>query len=380
MKRSRWSKGVVLALTFSASLAAAVAPAFAAESTMPSPPYTDVVSPVLAEKYTYTEDGDYTKELDIPTYEWMPAGTPPKVMILGIHGLTLHGRRFRVLARALAINGAGFVALDMRGFGRCHFDKEFSSKIPGEKSNEKPNPGNRNPEPEDKTKIDHEASYQDILKLSKLIKQKYPDVPLIALGESLGCTFCVRLAADNPDVSAIVLSAPAVKVNKDMYAGKGQIVQGVKAVLTPSHEMDLKSFFADLCSAREDVQKEMLDDPMVLKKLKLKALLSTDAFVDKTARYGKLTSPNLAVLILQGSADGCVSPTRVTELMNTMPSTDQTLDWRGKFGHLQLETRYMRAQTVSAIANWLSVHSKDRLPRLQELNQQIIDLGGTITN
>ena len=51
-------------------------------------------------------------------------------IILGIHGLTLHGRRFRVLARTMAINGIGFVSMDMRGFGQCRFDdqKQWSSK------------------------------------------------------------------------------------------------------------------------------------------------------------------------------------------------------------------------------------------------------------
>ena len=120
----------------------------------------------------------------------MPVGTPPKAMIIGIHGLTLHGRRFRVLARSLAVNGVGFVSVDMRGFGRCRFDdkKQWSTAD------------------DDKSKVNHEKSYEDIAALAKLIKDKYPDQRLVALGESLGCTFCVRLAAEHPDmISGIVL-------------------------------------------------------------------------------------------------------------------------------------------------------------------------------
>jgi|688.fasta_scaffold273977_1 alpha-beta hydrolase superfamily lysophospholipase len=340
--------------------------ALAAESTLPMPPYTDNVNPDLAKKYVFTQDGDYTKALNMPTYEWMPADTsqPLKAIFLGIHGMTLHGRLFRVLARSLAINGAGFVSLDMRGFGRCKFDDQhlFSTKD------------------DDKTKVDHEKSYQAIVQLATLIKQKYPDVKLIPIGESLGCTFCVRLAAEHPElVQAIAISAPAVKVNKDMYAGHGQIRQGVKAILKPDHEVDLKPFFADLCSNRPEVKTEMTDDPMIRKQLKIGELLSTDKFVDKTEDYGKKTSPDLSVLILQGSADGCVSPKHVTDLMNAMPSADQSLEWRGNYGHLQLETSFMRAQTISAIANWLISHNKDQQAKIAGFQDEIRQLGGTVT-
>src|SRR5277367_2648604 len=77
-------------------------PASAGESTMPAS-FKEYIDPALASKYAYTENGDYTKALGFPTYEWMPVDAPPKAMVLGIHGLTLHGRRFRVLARTFAV-------------------------------------------------------------------------------------------------------------------------------------------------------------------------------------------------------------------------------------------------------------------------------------
>src|SRR5271168_324164 len=142
----------------------------AGESTMP-PGFPEHIDPDLASKYVYTEDGDYTKDLGIPTYEWMPAGrVPPKAIVLGIHGLTLHGRRYRVIARTFAVNGAGFISMDMRGFGASYFGdwQRFSTKD------------------DDRRKVDYEKSYEDIVKLAGMIKQKYPDLRLIVLGESLG--------------------------------------------------------------------------------------------------------------------------------------------------------------------------------------------------
>jgi len=363
MFSSLFTKMAVLLLALVICLAPA-GKAIAGESTMP-PGFPEVIDPAIASKYVYTEYGDYTKALNIPTYEWMPAGAPPRAMVLAIHGLTLHGRRYRVLARTLAVNGIGVVALDMRGFGSCYFGEEaarFSTKE------------------DDKRKVDYEKSYEDIVKLAQLIKQKYPDLRLIVLGESLGCTFCVRLAAEHPElVFGIALSAPAVKLNHDMFAGHGQILDGVAAAIKPDHELNMKGFFAELCSARPQVQQEMLDDPYIRKELTIKALLSTDENVGKTAKYGKATDKKLSVVVLQGSKDGCVSPKHVVDLMNNMPSDDQRLDWRGNFGHLQLETVYMQIPTIDAVADWLNSHSNAREMRLSEIQREVAALGGTVS-
>ena len=105
---------------------------------------------------------------------------------------------------------------------------------------------------------------------------------MIALGESLGCTFAVRLAAEHPElVDAVLLSAPAVRINPDMYAGHGQIIKGLEAVIKPSHEIKMSGFFADLVSKRPEVQNEMIDDPLIRKELSIGELLNTDEFVKR---------------------------------------------------------------------------------------------------
>ncbi len=65
--------------------------------------------------------------------------------------------------------------------------------------------------------------------------------------------------------------------------------------------------------------------------------------------------------------------------MNNMQSDDQTLAWRGNFGHLQLETRNMRVATINAIADWLAEHGPDRLLKQEHVRQDVADLGGTVT-
>jgi alpha-beta hydrolase superfamily lysophospholipase len=360
MRTSLFVKVAALLLVF-ACLMANGYPAFAIESTMPQDKYPDKVNPELAAQYSYKEDGEFSKKIGIPTYEWMPVSGPPKAVVIGVHGLTLHGRRYRVLARALAINQIGFVSFDMRGFGKCRVDSSYSTMK------------------DDKSKVQLEKSYKEVEKLAVLVKEKYPDAKLVILGESLGCTFAVRLAGDHKDiVYGIVLSAPAVKVNADMFAGTGNVARGLKAVVSFHHEMDLHNFIKTLVSGRKQVVAEMLDDPMITKKLSIGALLSVDSFVDKTAKWGKKTSDRLPILIIQGSRDGCVSPKHVTDLMANMPSNDQTLSWKGQFGHLQLETQFVRVEIANALVDWMYDHGTENVVNLETFQKNISELGGAV--
>jgi len=339
-----------------------VPPARCGEVTIPSQ-MNEVVKPELAAKYKYTEDGDFTKALNIPTYEWMPTQQPPTAIMLGIHGLTLHGRRYRVLARTLAVSGFGFIAMDMRGFGRCKFDDTLRFSANGE----------------NRMQISHEKSYQDIVKLAQLIRQKYPDVPIVALGESLGCTFCVKLAGEHHElVDGMILSAPAVRINPAMYASPADIKEGLASLLKRNHKVSLKQFITHLVSNSPEVAQEMMDDPLILKEISLKDLIATDLFCEKTAGFGKKVAEGISVLILQAGGDKCVSPKSVTELMSNMPSSNQTLAWMGPLGHLQLETSYFRAKVIDIIGEWIDNRTKTGRAELQALEQDIDDLGGTL--
>src|SRR5258708_3079788 len=72
-----------------------------------------------SDRFHYVKDGDIAKAVHLPVYEWYPKQKPDG-LVLAIHGLTLHGLRYEVLAKTLAVdNPMGcyyVVAPDMRGF------------------------------------------------------------------------------------------------------------------------------------------------------------------------------------------------------------------------------------------------------------------------
>ncbi|HNB25307.1 MAG TPA: alpha/beta fold hydrolase, partial [Candidatus Melainabacteria bacterium] len=220
---------------------------------------------------------------------------------------------------------------------------------------------------------------EDIIKIVQAARAKYPGKPLILLGESLGCTFCVKIAGEHNDlVDGLVLSAPAIKVNPKMYLSPSDISAGLASLVTRNHKVKLHSFLTKLVCPRKEVVDELLSDPMMVTELGLKDLLATDDFVDKTAKLGKLLAPHLPLLIIQGSIDGCVAPVHVTDFMMNVPSDDQTLCWRGKQGHLQLETSFVRATSIDALGDWIEDHSPSGKDRVAVLKKSLEDVGGRI--
>lgn len=323
----------------------------------------EAVSPDILAKFTYTEDGDLTEACGLPTYEWMPAGKAPDAVIVAVHGLTLHGRRYRVLARTMTMSNIGFVACDMRGFGRCHYDDDNKFSTPTD---------NRH-------KVAHQKSYDELVKLTQAVRDKYPGKPLILLGESLGCTFCVKIAGEHNELAdGLVLSAPAIKVNPKMYIAPSDIKAGLASLINRGHKVKLHTFLTKLVSPRKQVVDELLNDPLMVTELSLADLIATDDFVEKTSKLGKLLATHLPLLIIQGSIDGCVAPAHVTDFMMNVPSDDQTLCWRGKQGHLQLETSFVRATTIDALGDWIEDHSPSGKDRVAVLKKSVEEVGGKL--
>ena len=116
----------------------------------------------------------------------------------------------------------------MRGFGRCRLsDHAFCV-------------GN-----DCKRKIDYAKSVAEMGEIAKQMREKYPGLPLYLIGESLGATVCLAVAAQHPDlVDGIVLSGPAVRVNHLMYDEPRMIADGLWAVfIDPKFRVGLTEGF-----------------------------------------------------------------------------------------------------------------------------------------
>ncbi len=294
------------------------------------------------------------KEVGLPIYRWLPVGQKPRAVVLAIHGLTLHAQCYEVLARAFAAAGFLFIAPDMRGYGEC----------------------TRPDAPADIQKINNQKSFEDIVKLSRLLNKEYDGLPMAVLGESLGTSFAIKLAAEQPDlVDAIIIAAPTSKVNPLMYLAPQTIFEGIKALFTPGHKMSYKVFFDKLVSNNPAIIKELEEDPLILKSVTLKSLLQTQSFVSKTDKWAKSVRKDTPVLILQGGQDQAMVPKDVTALTKNINSTDQTIRWISGYGHLLLETDYIGPPAMDAITSFIDDHEAEEQAIRAELYAEMTRFG-----
>jgi len=316
------------------------------------------------ERFTYTEDGEFSQQVHIPTYEWIPKDPQLKGIIFAIHGLTLHGKTFQVAGRTFASHGFYFIAPDMRGFGRCYTD-------PGNKFSDANN---------DRHYVNYEKSTTEFLALAKLLHQRYPNVPIMLLAESLGCTTAMRMASSSPETfHSLILSAPAMRINPLMFVLPENIEEyTIGFAAHPASGISMHSFYTHLVSNDPQVVQGALADPLIRKNLHPYELIKTFGEVRRTSGYARKLQKGIPILVIQGSDDKCVSPGSVSKLAKAIRSEDQTIRWFYSYGHLAFETDHLRAAVVGALISWFRNYRPEYKPALEEMQKEIVALGGTV--
>lgn len=139
-------------------------------------------SPQLADDHMVAEDGS-----SLPLRRWLPQGKP-RAVVLALHGFNDYSKAFAGPGAAWAKDGIATYAYDQRGFGAAPGRGRWPSakRLTG-----------------------------DAETAAKLLRQRYPGIPLYLLGESMGGAVAI-LAASGPsgapraDVDGVILVAPAV--------------------------------------------------------------------------------------------------------------------------------------------------------------------------
>lgn len=150
-----------------------------------APPGSSVAEPVLTDSHFRTSDG-----LRLPIRRWSPEAEPRGV-VLAVHGFNDYSKSFDLVPDApgvgptLAAQGFAVYAYDQRGFGAS----PHAGLWPGE---------------------DQIAA--DFSDFAGVLDRTYPDVPLYAIGVSMGGAVIIAAMTDGspPPIDSVVLVAPAV--------------------------------------------------------------------------------------------------------------------------------------------------------------------------
>ncbi len=264
-----------------------------------------------------------------PVYVWQDQSQKPRAVAIAIHGLVMHGGVYNALANKLASEGIVVMAPDLRGFGRWQNKHSKDAQL------------------------DYDKSLQDIDELVKAASERYPDVPLYCIGESMGAGLAMHTAINNPKiVDGLVLSAPALQPRIRMGP---VITEAVK----PQKQVKLERYIRRWASEDPRIVEESLADPLVTKRMTAWQIVKSFHYMRPNLSYAKKLPSDIPFLVMQGDEDRMLKSNAVVKLISSAKTKDQTVRWFNKRGHLLLETAYLQPETVDAVDNWLQTHIEE---------------------
>ena len=264
-------------------LAAALLAACSPRIQEPGPRIDNPLRPVLTDTHYVTRDGTR-----LPLRRWVPDG-PPRGVLLALHGFNDYSNAFSAFGPWLATQGIATLAYDQRGFGQS---------------------GQRGIWPE------HDVLAADARGAVMAIGNAFPELPVYALGESMGGA--VLMTAGHPEplnVDGLVLVAPALW-------GRATIPAYQRATLWMfAHTMPWLTFSGQGIKRHPSDNIEMLRalgrDPHVIRNTRVDAMWGIVNLMD--AALGAADRIPAPALLLLGAHDDIVPPRAIRRMLDALP-------------------------------------------------------------
>ncbi len=264
----------------------------------------------------------------LPLRRWLPEGEA-RAVILALHGFNDYSNAFDGPGAAWARDGIATWAYDQRGFGGA----PERGRWPG-----------------------RAALAADAATASRVLRRRYPRVPLYLLGESMGGAVAIvamtgESGAPIPDVDGVILAAPAVWGRSTMgVLPRAALWVGVRLApgLTLSGRgLDIKP------SDNIPMLRALARDPMVIKETRIDTIYGLVDLMDAAlAAAPQLRAP---LLLMYGAEDEIIPKLPVRRFVGALPEDAgdrRTLAWYAHGYHMLL--RDLEGPTVAAdIANWV---------------------------
>ena len=208
--------------------------------------------------------------------EWRPEGGARAVVAL-IHGLGEHSGRYQHVADYFTQHGLGVVALDHRGHGRTGGKRGHGS---------------------------YDAILDDIQHLIQEAEKRYPGLPVILYGHSLGGALVLYYALKRkPQLKGVIATAPGLIPAR--ASGGQKALAKIMSTIAPGFQinngLDVTGLSHDPETARAYTA-DPLVHPKISARLGLDLMQNGQWVIEHAAEFP------LPLLLLQGSADRLVNP------------------------------------------------------------------------
>ena len=224
---------------------------------------------------------------------------PPRAVVLALHGFNDYSHAFVSFAEYLAARNITLIAYDQRGFGRTEGRRYWHGTA---------------------------KLTDDLLTMARLLKQKYKEVPLFILGESMGGA--VILAAQKElqaegGYAGVVLVAPAVWARETMPWYQRSTLW-LFAHLLPWFGVSGKGLDIDP-SDNTEMLRALGRDPLVIKTTRVDTVYGLSTLMDQALS----ASASLAgrAMILYGRHDEIIPRRPTCAMFKRLPSNEEK-HWR----------------------------------------------------
>ncbi len=254
---------------------------------MSYPPGAKTNAAQLGEDAFLTEDG-----ASLPLRRWLP-DSEPNAVIIALHGFNDYSHFFDLPGHYFSQMGIACFAYDQRGFGAAPLRGLWAGS---------------------------DAYALDLKELTRLLKQRYPSQPIYLLGESMGGAIVITAMqqVDMPDVSGIILAAPALWARSTMPWYQTSLLW------TLAHSMPWLTLTGSglkiMPSDNIDMLRAMGRDPMVIKATRVETVYGLTDLMDTA--FDSASSLRAHTLMLYGEKDEVIPKEPTYAFLQQMLTSD----------------------------------------------------------
>jgi alpha-beta hydrolase superfamily lysophospholipase len=287
-------------------------------------------APELHDLYFLTEDA-----VQLPLHRWLPGTGKPRAVIVGVHGFNDYGNFLKRPAEYFSEQGIAAFTYDQRGFGAAPQRGYWAGR---------------------------ETYAADLRNFVRVVKQRYPSIPVYLLGESMGGAVAIEAVRDGhmTKIDGIILVAPALWPREIMPWYQTSLLW-LLAHTVPWMSFSGEGVGAKLSDNRE-MMRELDSDPLVLRKTRVEALLGLTNLMDSA--FENATQLGGKILLLYGDKDEIIPKQAIHAFLQGLYSSGEsgkTVGFYPNGYHLLL--RDLKADIIwQDIATWTLSDGEKALP------------------
>jgi alpha-beta hydrolase superfamily lysophospholipase len=287
-----------------------------------APPGPSVVRPAETPDAFVMPDG-----VRLPYRVWLPPGAPerpPHSVVLALHGMNDSRDAWEIPAPEFAAAGIAVYSPDLRGFGKTASRGYWPST---------------------------EGLVDDARVMTRLLRQRYPGVPLYLMGESMGAAVLMVMATEPhaPSVNGYVLVAPAVWGRAKMSFFLRSVLW-IASKTVPGLKLENRGYVKITASDNHAALVRLSRDPLTIHATRVD---TTRGLVDlMDAALASAPGFHARALFLYGGKDDLIPKQATAATWRALPKDAQRLAYYPDDYHLAMRD-LERATVIGDVVTWM---------------------------